>query len=391
MSRYFEKALRSDEKSLLWFCSIIGLELSEKYALLLRYDSVDEIFADSLKAKLPDEINQRVREISERSARNFSEDRIRNELWKLNAEFISVKSEQYPERFKVLEKPPLGFFLIGSLPDENIPSIAVVGARACSDYGLNICHTFTKELTEGGVCIISGMAHGIDGASHKACMEAGGKTIAILGNGIGTIYPVENKEIYDRVPEKGGIISEYYVGCKGLKNHFPERNRLIAGLSDGLLVIEARKKSGTMITVNHTLEQGKDVFVIPGRLSDPLSEGCLELIKKGAQLVTEVNDIAFALKDKYPDFVIYHKDKDSQYSFLCPDKNNEKKAKNPGLTTEEKRILSFIGYKPIYFDELVMRSGMDYFTVVETVDSLKNKGFIKDSEGSGLCIASEKK
>ena len=315
MNIYIEKALRSEESKLLWLCSINALELSEKFSLLEKYESVDEIFDFSRHGKINEAFTLRVREILKTSADSFSEAKVRNELWKKEAEFISCKSEKYPTRFYEIDRPPIGFFVIGKLPDDNKPSVAVVGARACSEYGVNICKSFAGERATAGVQIISGMALGIDGVSHKACLDAGGKTFAVMGNGIGTIYPRENSLIYNGILKTGGVISEYYIGSKGIKTHFPERNRLIAGLSDGLLVVEARKKSGTMITVNRTLEQGKDVFVIPGRIGDPLSEGCLELIKKGAQLVTDVNDIAFALKEKYPDYVVYHKDADSQYSF----------------------------------------------------------------------------
>ncbi|MBR0132617.1 MAG: DNA-processing protein DprA [Lachnospiraceae bacterium] len=393
MNIYIEKALRSEESNLLWLCSINALELSEKFSLLEKYESVDEIFDFSRHDKINEAFTLRVREILKTSADSFSEEKVRNELWKKEAEFISCKSEKYPTRFYEIDRPPIGFFAIGKLPDDYKPSVAVVGARACSEYGVNICKSFAGELAAAGVQIISGMALGIDGVSHKACLDAGGKTFAVMGNGIGTIYPRENSLIYNGILKTGGVISEYYIGSQGIKTHFPERNRLIAGLSDGLLVVEARKKSGTMITVNRTLEQGKDVFVIPGRIGDPLSEGCLELIKKGAQLVTDVNDIAFALKEKYPDYVVYRKDADSQYSFAPAGTYNNSTSKNQiklnliDLTENEKKIIELLGAAPVYFDELVMKSDLDYFTAFEIIEGMKGKGIIKDADSGRICKA----
>ena len=392
MDGYLMKAVNDSEDLLLWICSLNGLELSEKYALLDKYSSVEEIFKRSIGGRLDESISLRVRSILKDSAAGFSAERTRNELWKISAEFVSCRSAEYPERFKEIERAPLGFFKIGKLPENQKPSLAVIGSRGCSEYGINICRSFAGELGSCNVQIISGMALGIDGMSHKACLDAGGKTFAVMGNGIGAIYPKENTQIYEGIVKTGGIISEYYIGSRGIKTHFPERNRLIAGLSDGVLVVEARKKSGTMITVNRSLEQGKDVFVIPGRIGDPLSEGCLELIKKGAQLVTSVNDIAFALKDKYPDYILYHKDKDAQYSFVpagseYEGKKSSGKAKTDlrSLNNDEKKLVSMIGAAPVYFDELVMKSGFDYFTALELIEGLKSKGIIKDADSGRIC------
>ena len=376
---YLEKAKNDSEENLLWLCSVTELELPEKYALLEYYGEADKIFVLGKKEQLSDRFSARVRSIVKRSCDDYSYERVKEALWKKDARFISCNHKEYPEKFRSLDMPPMGFFCIGKMPDEKAPALAVVGARACSDYGLSICNTFSGELAHGGVQIISGMALGIDGASHKACIEAGGATFAVLGNGIGDIYPRENREIYYNILKMGGVISEYYIGCKGLRTHFPERNRLIAGLSDGVLVVEARKKSGTMITVNRSLEQGKDVFVIPGRIGDPLSEGCLELIKKGAMLVTNVNDIAFSFKDKYPDFITYMKDEDSQYCFGQSVKNEK-----PVLNEDEKKVYALISGSPVYFDELVMKSGIDYFAVFAIVEGLKEKNLVKEMAGGRL-------
>ena len=174
----------------------------------------------------------------------------------------------------------------------NQKSIAIIGCRECTRYGAENAYKFGYELAKENICVISGFAKGIDTYSHKGAVSAKGKTIAVLGCGLDIIYPPENIELYKQILIKGGaIISEYPLGSKPEKYHFPERNRIISGLSNGVLVIEAKKKSGTMITVNFALEQGREVYAVPGNISSDNSYGTNELIKEGAIPVTHVNDI----------------------------------------------------------------------------------------------------
>lgn len=375
---YEYKDAAAERNAALWLCSVNTLELYDKHRLLCLYGCAENVMKKAVNKSFDDCISTRVKDCAYESANNFRSEKILEELWKIGAEFFWREDAEFPERLKLINDPPLGIFVIGSLPDPEAPAIAVVGARACSSYGVEMCERFASGLSAGGVQIISGMALGIDGISHKACIKAGGKTFAVMGSGIGMIYPVENSDIYHSIlSHGGGIISEYYIGCKGLKQHFPERNRLISGLADGVLVVEARKKSGTMITVNRSLEQGKDVFVIPGRLTDALSEGCNELIKKGAQLVSSVDDIAFALKDRFPEHIAYYKDRDSQYSFGRLADMKEK----PVFNSTEQRLLDIIRQDPIYFDELMGKAGMDYFELMEILDGLIDKKAIKEKDG----------
>ena len=170
--------------------------------------------------------------------------------------------------------------------------IAMVGCRECSNYGKEVSIKFSYELAKNNITIISGMAKGIDSYSHIGCIKAGGKTIAVLGSGLDIIYPKGNSLLYDKILSTGGLIlSEYVIGTKPTKLNFPARNRIISGLSNAIVVIEAKEKSGTLNTVDFALEQGKDVFVVPGNITSANSIGTNDLIKQGAKCVTGVEDI----------------------------------------------------------------------------------------------------
>lgn len=197
-------------------------------------------------------------------------------------DFIPYMSPEYPERLRKIPDPPFGLYVKGKLPTEHKPSVAIIGARACSEYGKCVAEHFGKQLGAAGIQIISGMARGIDGIAQRGAIEGGGETYAVLGCGADVCYPEENRKLYRDLPKHGGIISEYLPGTEARSALFPPRNRIISGLADLLLVVEARKRSGTYITVMQALEQGKEVFAVPGRIIDTLSEGCNYLLTQGA-------------------------------------------------------------------------------------------------------------
>lgn len=208
---------------------------------------------------------------------------------------VLFSQDGYPDRLRDIVDPPSQLYVKGSLPDSGQPTVGIVGARLCSDYGRYTARQFGAALAQAGIQIISGMALGIDGISHKAALDAGGKTFAVLGCGVDICYPEENREIYDRLNGASGILSEYPPGTAPHAGLFPQRNRIISGLSDLLLVVEARKKSGTLITVDQALEQGKEVYAVPGRVTDALSCGCNHLIRQGAGVAVSPQDLIDAV------------------------------------------------------------------------------------------------
>ncbi len=210
-------------------------------------------------------------------------------------QIVTVMNNDYPARLRGIADAPILLYVKGNLPREDKPAVAIIGARACSAYGKAVARSFAGELAAKGVQIISGMARGIDGIGQESALNAGGDTFAVLGNGADICYPKEHRGLYDAILARGGIISEYLPGTEPQPAFFPERNRIISGLSDLVLVVEARKRSGTYITVTQALEQGREVYAVPGRVTDALSHGCNVLIRDGAGIADSVNSIMEAL------------------------------------------------------------------------------------------------
>lgn len=191
-------------------------------------------------------------------------------------------NQVYPKRLLHHPSMPDQLYVMGSLPQENVPAVAIVGARMCSYYGQVQAFEYARVLSEAGVQIISGMARGIDGYAHRGALAGGSPTFAVLGCGIDVCYPKSNYDLYKKIPAQGGVLSEFPMGYPPLAHNFPLRNRIISGLADIVLVIEAKEKSGSLITVDLALEQGKSVYALPGRVCDELSRGCNQLISQGA-------------------------------------------------------------------------------------------------------------
>ena len=211
---------------------------------------------------------------------------------KNSIEIISIEDNEYPKILKKIYNPPISLYVRGNKSIFNMTSIGIVGCRDATDYGLKNAKEFAFNMSKKGFNVVSGLARGIDAYSHLGALMANGKTTAVLGNGLDFIYPEENVKIAQKILDCGGaIISEYPLGTKPDKMNFPARNRIISGLCTGILVIEAKEKSGSLITVDFALEQGRDVFAIPGNIDSEKSFGTNEIIKQGAKLVTSVDDI----------------------------------------------------------------------------------------------------
>lgn len=209
-----------------------------------------------------------------------------------NIDIIGIEDKEYPSLLKEIYNPPLSIYIIGRKNILDNPGIAIIGCRDATEYGKETAKFFAQDLSKNGFNIVSGLARGIDTFAHLGAMKTKGKTVAVLGNGLDTIYPKENTKIAEQILEyDGAIISEYPLGIGPDRENFPARNRIISGLCNGILVVEAKPKSGTMITVDFALEQGRDVFVIPGNVDSVCSMGTNELIKQGAKLVTNYEEI----------------------------------------------------------------------------------------------------
>lgn len=277
----------------IWLSLIKELGCKKKQKLLEIYKTPENIY------KLNKEELVSVKGIGEKIAYNILDENIRKNIEKHiiymeknKIDIISIKDKEYPKILKEIYDPPISLYIKGNKNILNNRSIAIIGCREASDYGKRAAKYFSYNLANKNINIVSGLAKGVDSYAHIGTLSTVGKTIAVVGNGLDSVYPIENKELlYKILKNDGAIISEYPLGIKPEKMNFPARNRIISGMSKGIIVIEAKKKSGTLITVDFALEQGRDVYVIPGNINSVNSIGTNELIKQGAIMVTNYNEI----------------------------------------------------------------------------------------------------
>ena len=269
-----------------WLYAIPGIGRKTISALLSEGRTPQEIYemsADRIRECLP--ASAKRQNIAERIAKAGEKTDVYadyDKLGKKQIRFTYLGHPDYPEKLSQIPDAPFGLYYIGRLPEQDKPTAAIIGARNCSEYGRQMAGMFGKELAKAGIGIISGMARGIDAIGQASALAAGGYSLGVMGCGADVCYPAENKELYRMLSEQGGICSEYLPGTQPKNSLFPPRNRIISGFSDMVLVIEAKAKSGTLITVDMALEQGKEVYALPGRVTEALSEGCNRLIKQGA-------------------------------------------------------------------------------------------------------------
>lgn len=273
-----------------WLDTIYWLASETKYRLLEMAGSIQDIYGLP-EEKLTAVMGLKGCERFMQHKKRYKPQKIWNYMTETGIRYTYCQAPDFPEKLAEIPDPPFGIFYKGALPDGSIPSVAVIGARKCSEYGRRMAERFAEGLASRGANIISGMASGIDGISQTAALDAGGSSYAVLGCGVDVIYPKSNETLYRRLVEKGGVLSEYPPQMEPRPVLFPPRNRLISALSDVVLVVEAREKSGTLITVDMALEQGREVYTVPGRCTDGLSMGCNRLLRQGAAAATSPEDI----------------------------------------------------------------------------------------------------
>ena len=270
-----------------WLAALEGVSDKKKRMLRSYMDSAKGIYyIEETQLNQIQFLNEKERNTIRQAQKEWEIEQEYELLEKKRIQFIPCVNEAYPEKLKEIPDPPYAIYVKGNLPEASLPTVAMVGARRCTAYGEKYAYEFAKKLAEYGVQVISGLAEGIDGLSHRGALQGHGKTFAVLGNGVDICYPKAHIGLYsDIVEQGGGMISELCPGTKPLPFHFPRRNRIISGLSDLVLVMEAREKSGSLITADMALEQGKDVYALPGPLDSKLSFGCNQLIRQGAGIL----------------------------------------------------------------------------------------------------------
>lgn len=329
-----------EEYYLMWLSRIEGIGIKRIHLLLDCFHSAQGVWnasreqIASIKGIPPKIIDAILRAKDEEKLNCWIE-----ELEEKEIQFYSFKHPKYPHLLKEIYNPPVGIYVKGVLPDDDIDKVSLVGARRCSRYGAGVTYQIAKDLGKANIIVVSGMAKGIDTMAHKGTLDSGGQTIAVLGCGVDVCYPAENKDLMERITKNGCLISEYPPGTEPAPHHFPNRNRIISGLSKIIVVAEAGKKSGTLITVDIALESGREVFVVPGNITSALSEGTNNLIKQGCPALTESNDILFELGITYNEY--------EKQIF------SEKAVGN--LTSEEKEIFDLIIDKEPVLAETICR------------------------------------
>ncbi|HCS67108.1 MAG TPA: DNA-protecting protein DprA [Oribacterium sp.] len=265
---------------------------------------------------------------------------------------------EYPERLRNIPNPPRTLYVRGTLPPDSMPTVAIIGARSASDYGLQVARSFGRALAMQGVGIVSGMAAGIDSAGQWGAVDAEAKTYAVFGCGLNVCYPARNYLLYDKILQYGGgAISELPLDAPPLGSQFASRNRIIAGLADAILVLEARERSGTFITVGDALDQGKQIFALPGRVTDGLSKGCNQLIRQGAELLASPEDVLEYLH------LTHHKEQ----CMLEKDCSM--------LNKKQKKVYDALEVEAVHLDQLIGKLSMSVQELSEILIELEILGF----------------
>lgn len=383
----------STDEQLHWIALHLAPGLGPRKAkeLLNRFGSPQAIFRASRSELESQGISGSVAQ-SLASGCIFEESAIQQQkMMEKGVELVVLGSPFYPKRLKNIYDPPIAFFVQGRTELLNAVNIAVVGTRRPSAYGMAATERISSELAEAGICIVSGMARGIDTKAHQAALQAGGDTVAIFGCGIDVIYPVENRKLAEQIASKGLLISEFPISSPGYPQNFPVRNRLVSGISAGVLIVEGAQHSGSAITARLAATQDREVFAIPGNITSSMSWVPNQLIKQGAKLVQEWNDVVTELSEEDRHTLAAHR-RQQLLNFESPnlqdEQNKEINTENHPSTPLKKQILELLAFdKTTPLDHLMelleSSSGSEVIAVLFELEllghvrQLPGKNFIK--------------
>lgn len=282
-------------------------------------------------------------------------------------ELVSFTDSNYPARLRAIADPPPLLYIKGHLRTEDDKSVAIVGSRSASEYGRRVARDLARGLSSLGFTVVSGMARGIDGVAHEAALNSGGRTIAVLGSGVDRAYPPEHDRLYQKIIENGAVISELPIGTRPAAFNFPARNRLISGLSLGVVVVEATEKSGSLITAALAVEQGREVFAVPGEVGSSRSRGTHRLIRQGAKLVETVNDIIEEIAPQLTD-----RTRGAPARPALPQQ----------ASPEARKIFALLQERSLHIDEVIEGSGLPPSKVAEILLDLELQGFLQQLPGN---------
>ncbi len=296
------------------------------------------------------------------------EKRVRKELALLNevgGKILTFHDELYPYRLREIYDPPPLLYLRGDLKKEDELAVAVIGSRKTTQYGRWMAEKISQDLSRHGITIVSGMARGIDSIAHWGALSSGGRTIAVLGCGVDVIYPAENRALSRKIIEQGALLSEFPMGTPPESGHFPRRNRIISGLAIGVVIVQAGERSGALITAGYALEQGREVFAVPGNVGTETSRGTNRLIREGAKMVESSDDI---LEEILPQWKKAREGSQEEEFFL-------------DLSEEERKLYSLLGTDPLHIDTLIRGSQLEPGQVSSLLLNLEMKGLVAQWPG----------
>lgn len=344
-----------------WLAQAAGLTGPKLHYLYSRFSAAEEVYRCPREQILALEgLDEEEKNSLLRYRQSVSVEESNLRLASLGIDFVCMEDAEYPGRLRNIHNPPYGLFYRGRLPDEKKRSVAIVGARGRTAYGEQVAWKLARALAEHDVSVISGLAIGIDGDAHKGALEGGGKTYGVLAGGVETCYPRANRYLYDKMMAQGGVLSEYAPGTEPLSFMFPMRNRIISGLSDCVIVIEAREKSGSLITADLAMEQGREVYALPGRISDPLSRGCNALIRQGAGVICSIDDFL------------------AEWKLLCDREPVQMDFRKNLLEKEEALVYSLLDFRPVGLGRLMEQTPYGPAELMEIMQKLERKGFAEE-------------
>ncbi|MFH1863030.1 MAG: DNA-processing protein DprA [bacterium] len=359
------KSISEDPIGALTLFSVPNIGSARFRALLVALGSPEKVFQAGLRAlrEVPGIDDTIANSILQNADLRVGE-RLVQKLEEAGARIISIWDSNYPAKLKEIHDPPAFLFVRGKVPEQEKQCIAIVGTRKPSIYGVRQAYRLAEELAYRGVAVVSGMARGIDTAAHGGCLQAKGETYAIFGSGIDVIYPTENRSLAQKIEATGGLISEFLPGTNPDSGLFPRRNRIISGLSSGVLVVQGSRTSGAMITARCAIEQNRDVFALPGNADDQRSQGPHDLIRQGATLVEKVDDILGIFGSQA------QSKNAAEYSLSLP-----------SLNQTESELLVKMSEEPVHIDQLVNETGNSVQSILADLLGLEMKGWIEQLPG----------
>lgn len=364
--------------------SLPGIGRATYCKLLNHFGRADKIFSasrDELQA-VPEIRSDIIHSIQKFGNWKDSETTI-GRVRELGAKIIPWQDPDYPRNLREINDPPPLLYVRGDLHPEDRLALSVVGSRFPTEYGITVGEMVTRELTYRGFTIVSGLARGIDALSHQTALSAGGRTLAVMGSGIDVIYPKENSKLFSEICQHGAVLTEFPPGTPPAAENFPRRNRIISGLGLGLIVIEASIHSGSLITASLALEQGREVFAVPGRITSPRSGGTNQLIREGAKLVARADDI---IEEIFPSL-----DSELLARVIPSRKSGSSPRSMPAFAPDEEKIFNLLGEDPLSFDQIISQTGLSFGEISEGLLNLELKGIIHRLPGQQYCRSLELK